>query len=391
MSKRTVDRRRFLKVAGAGGAALLAGCSAEQVDDSPTGTDTETGADGSTGTETETGTTVGDSEADTLVVATYSAFIDAPSSSPGAWLKQAFESEFDANLIWQTPDGELNYYIQRANAGVDIDADVYVGLNVDMLIRLDENLEGGQLFGKAPSVENADNVKQSLQFDPKSRAMPYDTGYISLVWDATADDGEFTAPKTFDGLLESQYEGDLIVQNASSSATGRAFLLHTIHEKGPDGYLDYWQGLQDNGVRVLGNWEDAYNAYSNGEAPMVVSYSTDQVYANRYDQNMDKHQLRFLNDQGYANPEGMARFADSDAPNLANKFMEFVLRPEVQGQIAVRNVQFPAVTNATFPEKFSDYEKYAKEPPEAVTYSYDELQGNLEGWISDWQKQVAGN
>lgn len=384
MSKRTMDRRRFLRVAGAGGAAALAGCSAQRVDDS-TGTPSES----STGTDSPSGTTVGDNDPETLVVATYTPFVDAPSSSPGAWVKEAFEAEFGAELLWQTPESELNYYIQRANAGVDIDADVYVGLNVDMLIRLDKNLEGDRLFGEAPAVGDA-NVKESLQFDPKGRTLPYDTGYVSLVWDATADDGSFEAPATFDGLLDSEYSEDLIVQNPGSSATGRAFLLHSIHQKGTDGYLDYWKKLQDNGVRVLGSWSDAYSAYTSGEAPMVVSYSTDQVYANRYDQNMEKHQIRFLNDQGYANPEGMARFAGSDVPDLADDFMRFMLRPAVQGQIAVRNVAFPAIDDAEFPEEFAEYEQYAKEPPEAVTYSYQELQGNLDDWVSDWQKQVAG-
>ena len=395
MTERRVNRRRFISAAGAGGVALLAGCSAEPVEDSPTDGGAGTGTDGGAGTGTdsgtETGTTVGDSEPGTLVVATYSSFVDAVSSSPGAWIKQAFESEFDAQLIWQTPESELNYYIERANAGVGVDADVYVGLNVDTLIRLDENLKQGRLFAEAPSLENGNSLKESLRFDPKNRAVPYDTGYICLVWNATAEGGQFQAPGTFDGLLESQYEGDLIAQNPSSSAPGRAFLLHTIHAKGEDGYLDYWQQLQENGVRVLGTWDDAYAAYGNGEAPMVVSYSTDQVYANRYDQNMRKHQLRFLDDQGYANPEGMARFADSDVPELAGRFMEFMLRPEVQGQIAVRNVQFPAVTNATFPEEFGQYRKYAKEPPKTVAYGYDTLKGKLNGWIEDWQRQIAGN
>jgi len=387
-----MDRRTFLRRGGAVGAALLAGCSAEQVDSDGTTTDAGAGTtsgDGTTATTAESttrGTTVGGGTR-SLVVATYAPFVDAPSTSPGAWVKSAFEEEFDAELIWQTPENEVNFFIERANAGVDIDADVYVGLNTDMLIRVDQNLQSGPLFAEAGDLAGGENVKDSLRFDPQGRAVPYDTGYISLVWDATADDGEFVAPETFDGLLESGYEGDLLAQNPSSSATGRAFLLHTIKAKGPDGYLDYWRGLRENGVRVLGTWSDSYSAYSNGEAPMVVSYSTDQVYANRSDQNMQRHQIRFLNDQGYANPEGMARFADTDAPDLARSFMEFMLRPEVQGEIAVRNVAFPAVTNAEMPE---EYAQYAQEPPEAVTFSYDELKGNVSEWVDQWQREFAG-
>jgi len=182
-----------------------------------------------------------------------------------------------------------------------------------------------------------------------------------------------------------------LAQNPSSSATGRAFLLHSIKAKGEENYLDYWRDLQENDVRVLDSWGDAYGAYSNDEAPMVVSYSTDQVYANRSDQNMDRHQIRFLNDQGYANPEGMAQFANTDSPDLAQSFMSFMLRPEVQAQIAARNVAFPAVTNAAFGDEHSEYEQYAQVPPEAVSFTYDELKGNVQGWIDEWSRQIAGN
>ena len=382
MTRDRIDRRRFIQTAGAAGVTLLAGCSAEQVDDSPTDT---------TSTDT-TSTTVGTTErSDTLVVATYSSFIDAVSTSPGGWIKQQFESEFDADLVWQTPPNELDQYIQRANADVEIDADVYVGLNVDGLIRLDENLEGSALFAESPSLDGQSNVKEGLSFDPQGRAVPYDTGYISLVWNATADGGGFVAPETFDGLLESEFEGDLLAQNPSSSATGRAFLLHSIKAKGQDGYLDYWSDLQENGVRVLDGWDPAYGAYSEGEAPMVVSYSTDQVFANRAGEPMEEHQIRFLNDQGYANPEGMAQFAGTDSPTLAASFMEFMLRPEVQAQIAVRNVAFPAVTNAEFGEENAEYEQYAQVPPEAVSFTYDELKGNVQGWIEEWSRQIASN
>lgn len=320
---------------------------------------------------------------DSLVVGTYSSFIDSPSSSPGAWLKSEFESEFDTDLIWQTPSNELNHYVQRKQAGVDIEADLYLGLNTDDLVRVDNALDDA-LFTEAGDIEGQSDVKSGLQFDPQGRAIPYDTGYISLVYDGT----EMTAPDTFDGLLEGDVEGDLIAQNPGSSATGKAFLLHTIKQYDADGYLDYWADLQANGVEVLGSWSDAYGAWSNGEAPMVVSYSTDQVFADESGEDLEKHQVRFLNDQGYANPEGMAIFEESDQSEAAREFMSFVLRPEVQGEIAVQNVQFPATETAEVP---SDYAELAQEPPEPVTFTYEELDGQVSGWIEDWERQFAGN
>jgi thiamine transport system substrate-binding protein len=376
-------RRTFLRTAGASGtAALVAGCLGGGTDQS--GGSTAASTDASTDTSTAAnGTTVGSAAPAELVVATYSSFVDAPSSSPGPWLKEQYESEFDATLTWETPENGLNYFIERQLGGAGIDADAYVGLDTNMLIRIDEKLSE-PLF--APVEEGAlsrrEEVKSSLEFDPKGRAVPYDTGYICLVWNEEAT----TAPETFDGLLASEHAGELIVQNPTSSATGQAFLLHTVAAKGEEGYLDYWEALKENDVRVLGNWEDAYNAYSNGEAPMVVSYSTDQVYANRYDEPMAEHQIRFLNDQGYANPEGMARFAGSDRTERVNEFMDFVLTPEVQAEIAVRNVQFPATTTAELPAEFAEY---AHEPPEAVTFTYDELKGSLGEWTDAWARAFA--
>ena len=376
-TSRRYTRRGVLALGGAAGAAGLAGCSA-------TPSDGDSGSDGDSVDATPT-----------LTVATYESFIDAPSVSPGEWVKEEFESRADAELEWATPDNEVNYYVERAASGAPIDADLYVGLTTEDLVRIDETVDD-DLFAAAGEIDGADAVRDGLQFDPFDRAVPFDTGYVSLVYDGT----ETTAPETFAGLLEAGHAGDLIAQNPGGSATGRAFLLHTVSRfgdgeaiEGDDGdadydYLDYWAELQANDVRVLGSWEDAYSAWSGGEAPMVVSYSTDQVFADMEDANLEEHQIRFLNDQAYATPEGMAVFADADEPDLAREFMSFLLEPDVQGEIAERNVAFPATDTAELPDGYADL---AQTPAEAVTFSYDELQGSLDGWISEWERQFAGN
>ena len=376
-------RRTFLRAVGAGGVAGLAGCTGGSGGSEDTATDTTAG-DGDTVTATATGTTA--SSTPELVVSTYGTFVDAPSTSPGQWIKETFESEFDATLTFETPDSEINYYIERANRGVDIDGDVYVGVRVNDLIRIDEQLDDG-LFTPIDGVSGQGDVKSDIQFDPSGRTVPFATGYVSLVYDKTQGEyGDYSAPETFEGLLDPEYEGDLLAQNPTASTTGRSFLLHTVSELGEDGYLDYWADLQDNGVRVLDDWSASYTAYGEGEAPMVVSYSTDQVYAAGSDENLDQHQIRFLNDQGYADPEGMAMFEGADNPELARSFVEFMLRPDVQGEIAQQWVSFPATTTAELPDSFATY---AKEPPEGVTFTYETLRDNLSEWTQAWERQFA--
>jgi thiamine transport system substrate-binding protein len=375
----TTSRRAVL--ATVGGAALtgLAGCSGESGD----GTDTATSTEAATETTT-VGTT--DTGADLLRVATYPAFVEASSgSSPGAWVKENFESEFDATLEWFTPSNGLNYFVQRRSAGVTIDADAYVGLNVDDLVTIDRTLGDRRLLRPLDraAMEHADDVKPALEIDPEGRALPYDTGYISLVYDGRAVEN----PGTFEALTESAYEGALLAENAQSSDPGKAFMLWTVNEYGPDGYLDYWRRLVENDVRILGSWNDAYGAWSEGERPVVVSYSTDRVFANRFDQNLQKHQVGFLNDQGYANPEGMAAIEGTDTPDLARRFLDWMLSKPVQEAVAVRNVQFPATTTAAPGGEFG---QYALEPPETVTYSYDDLVGNVSDWVDQWAREIAG-
>jgi thiamine transport system substrate-binding protein len=410
-----MDRRRFLRRAGAGvaGLTVLAGCTGGNDggadDTSGTETTTETtgsnggettGADGTTGTNRATDTTgtdktTGTSEAngtsgtttgsaspsDTLTVATYSSFTGE--GTAGNWLKSAFEDQYPETTVeFVTPENGVNQYIQRAKQGAPIDADMYVGLNTSDLVRVSQALDETLFPTIADSLDRAGMVKDELRVDPDGRAIPYDTGYISLVY----NEDEVDEPRTFESLLESRYEGDLIAQNAQQSDPGQAFLLWSIITQGEDGYLNYWEQLLDNGVKVLSDWEPAYQAYMDGEAPMVVSYSTDQVFYHGPDVNMAKHQIGFLNDQGYANPETMALFADSENADLGRQFMNFMLTERAQSKIAVKNVQFPAVDGVTPGESFA---KYAKEPPEPVTFSYDELAGSVGTWVSEWARLVA--
>ena len=377
-----MNRRTFLASAAVGVAAL-AGCSATPTDDEST--ETGGGGDGDGGAEpTTTGTrTTTRPPTGTLTVATYDSFTGE--GAAGNYLKSAFESERDGVTVeFTTPENGVTQYVQRQREGAPIDADLYVGLNTGELVRVDSELDEDLFAQSRDALDRADAVKADLEIDPEGRAVPYDTGYICLVYDEEAVD----QPETFDALLEPEYEGDLITQNAQQSDPGRAFLLWTIDAKGEEQYLEYWADLLDNGVRILDDWQPAYNAYTNEEAPMVVSYSTDQVYYHGEGVDMSRHQVGFIEDQGYANPEAMARFADSDQLELGREFMDFVLQPEHQGEIATRNVQFPAVTDADPGEEFS---QYAYEPPEAVTFTYDELQGKVDGWIEDWARQVASS
>ncbi|ELY98321.1 ABC transporter substrate-binding protein [Natrialba chahannaoensis JCM 10990] len=379
-----MKRRTFVGTLGGGAIAGFAGCLSRE----------------DTGDEDENGDANGDEQTPdpepenpdlegTLEVVTYESMVDGDNPA-GPWLKDAFEEAYpDAELEWtRLPDQGINHYINSAEQGESIDPDVYLGLNIDDLVTVDDNLADGGLFRELNTgrIERSGRIRDGLDMgDPHDRVLTYDTGYISLVYDET----EVDEPQTFEDLLDPAYEDALLAQNAQTSDPGQAFLLWTIDAFGEDGYLDYWQDLQDNGVRVLDDWtESYYGAYMNEERPIVVSYSTDQVFASAEGHDLSRHQVGFLNDQGYANPEGMAIFEDADQLDLAYAFLDFALSNDSQAEIAERNVQFPAVEDE-YVDLDEEFDQYAYVPPEAVTVGYDDLRGNVDDWVDDWAREVA--
>jgi thiamine transport system substrate-binding protein len=371
-----MDRRRFVRAAGAGVAGLLAGCNAAPAEGESGGTTTGTTREGPP----------------LLRVGTYPSLLDAPSTSPGGWLKEEFESEFDAELEWFAPDGQMQYFLQRRQQGVTIDTDLFLGLTPENLVEADSGVEGEEsLFGQfdTGNVSNAGNVVEDYQFDPRDRAVPFGASYISLVYNQNMlDERGADGPETWDDLVAADYEDGLLVPNPQNSETGLEFLFWTVDEFGEDGYLDYWADLTDNGAEILESWGAAYGAYSEDEAPMVVSYSTDQVFADMSGDDMARHRISFPDGQGYAYLEGVAPFAGTDSMGLAERFVDFLLRPDIQAEVAERNVALPAVDNADLP---ADYDDLVHEPETVVSYSYDELDGNMDRWLDDWSQRIAGN
>ncbi|ELY95113.1 ABC transporter substrate-binding protein [Natrialba hulunbeirensis JCM 10989] len=380
-------RRTFVGTLGGGAIAGFAGClSREDTDDEDENGDANGDPNGD---ETPDPEPENPDLEGTLEVVTYESMVDGDNPA-GPWLKDAFEEAYpDAELEWtRLPDQGINHYINSADQGESIDPDVYLGLNIDDLVTVDDNLSDGGLFRELNTgrIERSGRIRDGLDMgDPHDRVLAYDTGYISLVY----DENEVDEPQTFEDLLEPAYEDALIAQNAQTSDPGQAFLLWTIDAFGEDGYLDYWRDLQDNGVRVLDSWNDSYyGAYMNEERPMIVSYSTDQVFASAEGHDLSRHQIGFLNDQGYANPEGMAIFEDADQLDLAYAFLDFALSNDAQAEIAERNVQFPAVEDEHV-DLDEEFDQYAYVPPEAVTVGYDDLRGNVDNWVDEWAREIA--
>lgn len=376
--ERSSSRREFVAAVGSATALGLAGCI-ESTDASEPSTTTE-------GTTTTTGGTTATTsgEPQSLQVGTTQAYVDAVSTSAGDWVKSTFESEYDVDFEWVVRENELNDFVQRKQQGVDLGADGYVGVTPTGLVRADRNLDESLFAAFDTSrISNSDDVVDAYRFDPQQRVLPTGSSYVCIVY----DENEVDAPETLDDLTKDAWADSLVLANPQNTVTGLSFLLWTVEEYGPDGYLDYWDQLVDNGLQTSGSWNAAYTAYSNQEASMVVSYSTDQVYASQSeDTDMARHQIAFPNDQGYAYVSGVAQFADSENSDLLHTFADFMLEAETQREVAVKNVGIPTVSDASLPEEM---QQYAYVPENKLQYGYETLRDNADEWREDVSRRIA--
>ncbi|APX97619.1 thiamine ABC transporter substrate-binding protein [Natronorubrum daqingense] len=372
MKRRTVVRA--LGGVGTGATAGLAGCLTRNGDDEPPNGDD------------------GDPEPDeprydgTLRVATYRSMVDGPNPA-GEWLEEAFTEEFpDAELEWVVPNGGVDHYIRRSEYGGQIDVDVLFGFTVGDLARIDERIEEGSLLRELnlERVEGVDEIQDEYEFgDPLGRALPFDTGFVNLVYDGN----ELEGPETFEELLDGEYEDTLLAQDPRTSNPGQAFFLWTIDAMGADDAFEWWEQLVDADVDIHRSWSDSYvGAYLEEERPMVVSYSTDPAFAAREADDTSRHQVAFLDDEGYALPEGMGIFEEATEPDLAYGFLSTIFTEEAQSELAHRNLQFPVIDGI---DTDSAFDGIAREPSDPVALGYDDLEGSVTDWLEEWDDRVG--
>lgn len=82
--------------------------------------------------------------------------------------------------------------------------------------------------------------------------------------------------------------------------------------------------------------------------------------------------------------EVAARTAASKQPELAQKFLQFMVSPAFQNAIPTGNWMYP-VANVTLPAGF---EKLTK-PATTLEFTPAEVAAQRQAWISEWQRAVG--
>ena len=111
--------------------------------------------------------------------------------------------------------------------------------------------------------------------------------------------------------------------------------------------------MGDRIVTVTKGWDEAYGMFLEGEADMVLSYTTSPAYHIVAEEDMSKSAAVF-EDGHYMQVEVAGITATSQQADLARSFLEFMVSDAFQSIIPTTNWMYPAVTPADpLPEAFA--------------------------------------
>ncbi|MAY85260.1 MAG: thiamine ABC transporter substrate binding subunit [Pseudooceanicola sp.] len=297
-----------------------------------------------------------------LTVYTYDSFVTE--WGPGPAVKAAFEETCGCTLNFVAAGDGAALLARLRLEGARTEADVVLGLDTNLTAAARET----GLF--APTEIEAD-YDLPVTWDDDT-FIPYDWGYFAFVHAA-----DMPAPQDFLELARSDLK--IVIQDPRSSTPGLGLLMWVKAAYGDDA-AQVWADLADNIVTVTKGWSEAYGLFLDGEADMVLSYTTSPAYHIIAEDDTTKDAASF--DEGhYVQIEVAGRLAASDQPELAEQFLTFMVSDAFQSVIPTTNWMYPAVTPAEgLPEGF----EALVEPREALLIPEDQAQATRDTALAEW-------
>ncbi|SOH94301.1 thiamine transport system substrate-binding protein [Monaibacterium marinum] len=265
-------------------------------------------------------------QAQELVVYTYDSF--TADWGAGPQVEALFEAECGCDLTFVgTGDGAaMVARLQLEGAGTD--ADVVLGLDTNLIQAARET----GLFAPAPTDLAVPALPIEWQDDT---FVPFDWSYFAFVYETYALD---TVPTSFEELAQSDIS--ILIQDPRSSTPGLGLLMWIDALYGDDAD-QIWSDLADNIVTVTPGWSEAYGLFLEGEAEMVLSYTTSPAYHLIAEEDDGKATAAF--EEGhYMQVEVAAALADSDQPDLAAQFLTFLTSAQLQSVLPTTQWMYPA-------------------------------------------------
>lgn len=308
--------------------------------------------------------------AETPVVTVYTYDSFASEWGPGPAIEKGFESTCACDLRFVTAGDGAALLARLQLEGAATEADVVVGLDTN----LTASAAATGLF--APHGQPAVTGLPVAYDDPTF--LPFDWGYFAFVHAKSLAN----PPKSFEELAASDLK--ILIQDPRSSTPGLGLVMWVKAAHG-DRAGEIWGALKDNIVTVTPGWSEAYGMFLEGEADMVLSYTTSPAY-HLIAESDDSKTAAAFNEGHYMQVEVSAKLASAKQPALADAFLAYLGSEAAQSMIPTTNWMYPANPLAAgLPAGFDTL----IQPANALLLPQDQAGALREKAVQEWQDALA--
>ncbi|MGY3438955.1 MULTISPECIES: thiamine ABC transporter substrate-binding protein [unclassified Marinovum] len=308
--------------------------------------------------------------AETPVLTVYAGDYFNSEWGPGPGIEQGFEARCGCDLVYKTGDILPRILLEGART----EADVVIGLTTDIT----KKARDSGLF--APHGVDTASLTLPVAWDDDT-FLPFNYGHTAFIYN---NELVVTPPATFDALLNAPDDLRLVIQDPRSSISGLALVLWVQAVYG-DGAQAAWEKLAPKIVTVTKGWSESYGLFTDGEADMVLSYTTSPAYHIIAEGDLTKSAAIFPEGH-YFMAELVGKLASTDNPDLADQFMDYILTEEFQTMIPTSNWSFPAALPV---DKWPDGFRDLPVPDKVLFYTEDEAAELRDTAIDAWRSALS--
>lgn len=307
-------------------------------------------------------------KASALTIYTHPSF--AAEWGPGPAVKKAFEKTCNCQINYVVLDSGGDILQRLRLEGKSTQADVVLGLDTGTM----ETTRQTGLLANHETDLSALNLPIDWQ---DSVFVPYDWGYFAFVYDTEQLPNP---PESLEALIAAPDDLKIIIQDPRTSTPGLGLLLWMRNVYG-DQAPEKWQQLKGKILTTTKSWSDGYfSLFMNGEAPMIMSYSTSPAYHIAVDKT-DRYQAAEFKEGHYLQVEVAALVQSSDQKELGRAFLDFMLTADFQRHIPLKNVMYPATDlGDELPEVFGKL----IQPSKALYFDPNAVSDNRREWLNEW-------
>ena len=279
-----------------------------------------------------------------VVVYTYDSFAADWGSAP--LLKEAFEKNFPYTVEFVDCGDAIECFYKIQTEGKDCICDVIVGI--------DNNYAGEVISSGILEKYKAKNVDKLLypflqeQLSKDYYLTPYDFSHFALIYDTKSS---IAAPEKLSDLTKDVYSKKIVLMDPRTSTPGLGFVAWTSAVFSDSKFDSFWKNLKPNILSMTPSWSHGWGMFLQGEAPLVISYTTSPAYCIE-EENNDRYIALEFSDGHVMQVEGAGLLKTARNKEGAKAFIDFLISDEAQVLLPKTQWMYPSNKNIELPESY---------------------------------------